>query len=148
MKAEHLTFGAKTQELVFPIPPRQENGCEPGSGTRKRTGQKAQQRRHRSGSFFSRRTKQVLACVGKFFEAFLSEESRRALDGVYRAEDLRDQSRIVGTLFKIGKAAFHAIEPFLALDHELGCRFVHRACFLPHRLEIGAGVQGFIGLAA
>jgi hypothetical protein len=35
-----------------------------------------------------------------------------------------------------------AVEPFLALDQKLACQFVHRACFLPHRLEIGTGSQG------
>ena len=93
-------------------------------------------------------TQQAFPRVGECLKTLIAQEPRRALDGVDRAEDLRDQCRIVGTLLEIGKAPFHAIKPFLALDQKLACQFVHRVCFRRTGWRSVQGHKGFIGLVA
>jgi hypothetical protein len=128
MKAEDLTFEEKPKNWLFRFPHATKTAANRATGTRKQTSLKSQQRGiglDRSGS---QQTKPVFACVDKFFEAFVSGESRSP-----------GRSSIC-------EAPFHAIESFLALDRKLACQFFHRACFLPQRLEIGTGHKGFIGL--
>ena len=54
-----------------------------------------------------------------------AKKSRGPFDRVHRAEDLAQQSGIIGPRLKLSQAPLHAVQPFLALRYKFFRQVVH-----------------------
>ena len=73
----------------------------------------------------AQQAQEVLSGMGERFEAAEAEEAGRSLDGVYGAEDFRQQFCVAGPCFEVGEAPLHAVQALPAFENEFASEVVH-----------------------
>ena len=63
--------------------------------------------------------------VRQLLQPVESQKSRRPFDRVHGAEDLPQQSGIIGPRLELSQAPFHPVQPFLALRNKFFRQVVH-----------------------